>query len=641
MKKQMKGSFLIICVLLFSVLAGCGGETGDESPSQAGGNSTETWSVFFYLCGTDLESEHGAATDNIMELVHLVPGNTMNYVIQTGGTSQWQNDVISNDSLQRYIVKDNDLLLVDEQPLASMGAASTLGNFLSWGGQAYPADHYMVVFWNHGGGSISGVAFDELFDSDSLTLNELAEGLSIADVSFDIIGFDTCLMATLENAAALAPYGKYMVASEEYEPGGGWDYAVWPQYIADHSGESGETIGKVICDSYYNKCKENETQSMVTLSVVDLSKIPALVTSFDDMANEMTIATEEITSFQQLAQGALKAENYGGNTDTEGYTNMVDLGDLVTKTKTVLPSTSDRILAALQDAVKYQINGNGRSASHGLSVFFPLSVDVESCNQYVNISPSRQYLRFLETVVTDWTAPEEAVSDVPSVESVQASDYAVEMSTSVTEDGYYLLHVTSNVEAVQSVMFSLYYMDYTSGEYMLLGLDNDIDADWTNGVFFDNFRGVWPTLNGVYCAPTLIAEEDGYNLYSIPIELNGQETNLRAAYIWDDEENGHFEIYGAWDGVDNETGMSTREITQLKDGDRISPLFQSINADTGESTTYRMESFVVDGPVALKESDLQNGDYLYQYAVTDVFGRITYSDAVIMECEDGEINLIQ
>lgn len=39
----------------------------------------------------------------------------------------------------------------------------------------------------------------------------------------------------------------------------------------------------------------------------------------------------------------------------------------------------------------------------------------------------------------------------------------------------------------------------------------------------------------------------------------------------------------------------------------------------------------------MEESELIDGDYLYQYKVVDVFGREFYSDEVIMECADGEI----
>ena len=41
---------------------------------------------------------------------------------------------------------------------------------------------------------------------------------------FELIGFDACLMASVEMASVASPYAKYMVASEEVEPGSGWDY---------------------------------------------------------------------------------------------------------------------------------------------------------------------------------------------------------------------------------------------------------------------------------------------------------------------------------------------------------------------------------------------------------------------------------
>ena len=76
--------------------------------------------------------------------------------------------------------RGGDIALVDEQPSASMGSADTLGGFLSWGVAKYPADKYMCLLWNHGGGSVSGVAFDELYDMDSLDVSELAQGVSQA-----------------------------------------------------------------------------------------------------------------------------------------------------------------------------------------------------------------------------------------------------------------------------------------------------------------------------------------------------------------------------------------------------------------------------------------------------------------------------
>ena len=616
-------------------------EVTGESQSSA---PQAKWSVFLYMCGTDLESDGGAATANLLELQDVKYDDSVNFIIQTGGTDTWQNDLIDPGYLQRFKSDGDGLTLVDQRKLASMGDPSTLSDFLKWGIKSYPADKYMVLFWNHGGGSIAGVEFDEVFDSDSLTLPELGEAFKEVGQQFEVIGFDTCLMSTLENASTLSAYGNYMVASEEYEPGGGWAYTGWTQYLMDHPGANGKMVGKQICDTYFSKCESSGDDDMATLAVVDLKKVPALVSSFDAMATEMTGITDEITTLQDYVRGAIRAENFGGNTQEEGYTNMVDLGDLTINTQDVVSQTAEDVLTALFDAVVYDVHGTTRAQANGLSVFFPLAVTKEECDSYAEIATSGNYLRFIEVVVSDWSVSDAGTDINPAIvvpdqsgDSVTADEYNVDFQTYISDDGYYYLEFLNGFSSIQSVMFNFYYMDYDYGEYMLMGTDNDLISDWDNGVFYDNFRGVWPALNGYYVDFNLIEEGVDYNLYSIPITLNGVDTNLRAAYIWDTDDTGHFEVYGCWTGLDSETGMSSREIIQLKDGDEVSILMNGQNWDTGNTTQYEVGTFIVDGPVVLEEMDLFDGDYLFEYMVTDVFGNTYYSDSVIMEYKDGQI----
>jgi len=621
-------------------------EETDPVETEDTGSSTgqAEWTVLVYLCGTDLESGGGAATQNLLELEEVKYSDDVNFIIQTGGTAAWQNDLIDPNYLERYKSDNDGLTLLDQKELASMGDPSTLSDFLTWGVNSYPADKYMVLFWNHGGGSLAGVEFDELYDSDSLTLPELDQAFADVGQEFEIIGFDTCLMATLETAAILSDYGKYMVASEEYEPGGGWAYTDWAQYLMDHPGADGKILGREICDTYYSKCEVSGEDAMATLSVVDLKTIPALVTAFDAMAAEMTGITDEMTTLQDYVQGAIRAENFGGNTDEEGYTNMVDLGDLTINTQDVVSTTAVAVLDALFESVVYEVHGYTRADSNGLSVFFPLAVSEYECDAYAEIATSGNYLRFIEVVVPAWTITDAVTDDNQEIvlpeeneDSVSADEYTVDYMNYISDDGYYYLEFTEGFDTIQSVMFNFYYMDYDYGEYMLMGTDNDVIGDWENGVFYDNFRGVWPALNGYYVALSLIEEGADYNLYSIPIMLNGEETNLRAAYIWESDDTGYFEVYGCWDGLDIETGMSSREIIQLEDGDEVVILMDGLNWDTGETTQYEIGSFVVDGEVVLEETDLFDGDYLFEYEISDVFGNYYYSDPIIMEYTEGQI----
>lgn len=49
---------------------------------------------------------------------------------------------------------------------------------------------------------------------------------------------------------------------------------------------------------------------------------------------------------------------------------------------------------------------------------------------------------------------------------------------------------------LKGVYFQLAYMDVEDDILLYLGRDNDIDMDWENGVFTDNFRGVWGSIDG-------------------------------------------------------------------------------------------------------------------------------------------------
>ncbi|MBP5331979.1 MAG: hypothetical protein J6Y89_09025 [Lachnospiraceae bacterium] len=209
------------------------GKTGDMTisrrslPRQNSGDP-EGWTIFVYLCATALESKYGMGTGDLAEMLDAAASNKVRFVVQTGGTKQWQNQVIDTSKSQRYLVQNEDIQLVDEGKTVNMGDAESLKDFLVWGLDNYSSQHIGLILWNHGGGSITRVCFDETNDWDSLDLKDLDEALAGAlngtGKRFDFIGFDACLMGTIETANILTTYADYMYGSEETEPGSGWDY---------------------------------------------------------------------------------------------------------------------------------------------------------------------------------------------------------------------------------------------------------------------------------------------------------------------------------------------------------------------------------------------------------------------------------
>ena len=102
------------------------------------------WTVMIYLCGTDLESDGAMASGNLTEIAQTTPNDSVNVVIETGGTKQWYAQGVGLDidpkKLQRYSYDENGYALVEEAPLQNMASADTLSDFVSWGKANYPAE---------------------------------------------------------------------------------------------------------------------------------------------------------------------------------------------------------------------------------------------------------------------------------------------------------------------------------------------------------------------------------------------------------------------------------------------------------------------------------------------------------------------
>ena len=71
--------------------------------------NAETVTVMVYLCGTDLESKSGMATADLEEMLNATLSDKINVIVETGGTSNWQNQLIKSNTNQRFRVKQGGL----------------------------------------------------------------------------------------------------------------------------------------------------------------------------------------------------------------------------------------------------------------------------------------------------------------------------------------------------------------------------------------------------------------------------------------------------------------------------------------------------------------------------------------------------
>lgn len=624
-------------------------------------SETQDWVVFVYLCGTDLESEGGAATSDLIEMIEAGAGGNIRFVVQTGGTAQWMaEDVIPSDRAARFDIYDEDMFALWEGPLENMGDAATLRGFLDWGFEQYSAERYGLVLWNHGSGSINGVCFDELHDFDSLSLAEIGEALSGYEGAFEFIGFDACLMATIETAQAVSPFADYMIASEELEPGSGWDYKAFGSFLRENPQADGAQLGQVVADSFLAYNQENGDEEISTLSVTRLAAIPALAQAMDAAGWKMLEAAANSARLKDITRGIHRAENYGGNTPEEGYTNMVDIGSMMREIEGALPEAR-QVLEALDEAVVYRVAGSGRQQSTGLSVYYPLQVQgSQEYEVFKAASPSEGYRRFVAGMLYGAQSGDAAgymsqqeeqgeddswfdsvlsvldeVQPQPGFSSSQQSQLEI-LDVYLDEEGSYTLELSpESMDYLLKATFTLL-MDEGDGILYSLGEDDELEIDEEGGIIRDAFAGMWTALpDGQLISLYLLEQAGEYNLYSAPVKLNGRETNLRILYDWEKEA---FRVIGGWDGL-GENGASGKEIIKIKPGDSIVPLYEAYDAETGDYLGMEEgEAYAAQDGFTIEYMQLPAAGYYYSFTLTDLFGLETYTDFALFEVdEEGEI----
>ena len=623
-------------------------ETGAGTVEQSQAQTEDgSWAVYWYLCGSDLETNGGFATTDLEEMLQVDLPKNVNVVIQTGGAAEWQNEYMDAAKIQRWLYNSEGLQLLEEQDTADMGEAQTLYEFLAFANENYPADKVAVTFWNHGGGSVNGAAFDEIYGYDSLDLLEMYQAFDAVwpaykeNPALELVGFDTCLMATIDVAAVFQNFAKYLVGSEEVEPGNGWYYTGWLGALAENPGMDGDDLGIAICNSYYEGCEAVGTEEQTTLSVTDLTKLTPLLDAYEAFGQEAFVAAaEEPGFFAELGRAAAQTENYGGNTKEQGYTNMVDLGHLARQTAWMLPSAQS-VSDALDDCIVYRVGGVYRSEATGLSCYYSYNGDVDDFNGYIDMGTgvAFKYLYSYELTgeLTDGGDEYLAsldIQELPEVVTLADMDWD-NAPLDVNDEG--TSYLTLGAEAgnvLAGIGFSLYYVDPDNDQMMLLGTDNDLIADWDNGVFYDNFRGVWGALDGHLVYMELSYEGDDYNLYSVPILLNGEEYNLQVAYDFTEEE---WSIIGASQGLDD-SGMASKKLRLLEEGDEITTIWQlaSFSGDD-DFEMYAAEDLTVTADTSFGEAPLYDGSYAMVFEMWDAAGNYAYSDVVTFDCADGEI----
>jgi len=400
---------LVVVIAATPAMAGMVRElVEDPAPDAAVDGEFETWTIMVYISAdNDLE---GDALVNLDQMEMIGSNDEVKIVVLMDTT----DDLGFVNETHWYFVEadDNHIDLATETHVCdcdevvggcpgeiNMADGSNLTEFIVASAYFAPADNYVLVVWNHGGGWW-GVCWDDstiLPDNrtDRLTVDELANAISAAeeeaDIMLDMIVFDACLMSMVEVAYEMRNLADYMVASVTGIPVGGLPYHLFLGPLVTNPGMTVEELGEVMVDTfvyYYGYCKGEgiggaEVSDFgwvgVTLSLIDLSKIGELAVA----ADALSYAIQELIDSGEATHGeivyAAQAKTPALEMMGQGFA-FTDLSLFASALADSFPSLEDEAAAIMENVSKAVLcvdwtsqTTGGAFVTTGITIYFPVS----------------------------------------------------------------------------------------------------------------------------------------------------------------------------------------------------------------------------------------------------------------------------
>lgn len=299
---------------------------------------------------------------------------------------------------------------------------------------------------------------------------------------------------------------------------------------------------------------------------------------------------------------------------------MIDLGDFIAQF-TEHPLT-ESLLQAIEEAVPRLHYGTARSGSTGFSVYFPyyaVSDFAERQSIYSTLTVLPAYRKFTEEF-KKWLKETEL-------------NITFDSPMTIAGDGEFEILLRDedlpNIKTVNYICGIL----RDNGDIDGIGFDNDVGFNTDTNTVFNRSTGFWLGLNNHLAAITITEETEDYNLYSIPILLNGTRVSVQGAWFWDDlsEHGGYYDILGVWAGIDENNKTVDRDMKDVAIGDTITMLYTKTDLVTGEVTYVEGDTFIMEDELVFDDVVLPPGKYVYAFEIVDVANKSYISDYVTIE----------
>lgn len=358
-----------------------------DSYSQTG------WTIMVYISGDNNLSSYGLNDLNEMEgAINGVSSNVIVLIDEDGdqNTKAYEVEYDSNGPTNSTIVSTNIPLNNINSSWGdelNLGDGQTLTDFASWTMNSYPANHYALILWDHGSGWLKSALVDEQiiksvcwddFNGDHLEIDELRN--SIIDIYnntnntiIDLLGMDACLMAMLEVYYQFYNYADVGVASEETEPGDGWEYAFLSELYSTPN-MTAATLGTYIVDYYANSYSDgNGNPSDVnnyTLSAFDINILAGLgiSESVAQITNHLgnLLCSYMYDNYSKINTAQNNCSRFDNRwSQADDYIDLYDFADKMNdqNINSSINNWTQELMDRIDDAIIYEVAANDKKNS--------------------------------------------------------------------------------------------------------------------------------------------------------------------------------------------------------------------------------------------------------------------------------------
>ena len=303
------------------------------------------------------------------EIETAVPG----FKFEKGNTYRFLLDPAkgySKGNPQMQLTDDN--IYGGKGNMVDMGDDNTLLDFLNWAKENCPAENYMLIMNDHGGGYIPdddlpkkaaagtrGIIYDEGFNQN-LTLPGIAKALKQAGIKFQAIYFDVCLMNNLEYLYELSSLTDYVMASTYTAPGYGGDYKALYKELATNT-----DFVKAI-QNYYDVLSKRWTDSddpnapsyddnTLTETAELIKGAPAIKAFVDQLCDSYTNGTDNLRAYVDgVTENAFKVNNELPYYDISDYLGRIYQNEKIEKEDAKLSNAAFEAYKAVVAPIRAQ-----------------------------------------------------------------------------------------------------------------------------------------------------------------------------------------------------------------------------------------------------------------------------------------------